>query len=111
MKVSEIVNLDCRDEENLKMLKNMLQKLPFLAGKSPTTDMLESIMHSYDKKYYISHDMILRLGSGSGGKKYYCFHLKKKDKQLKMVYGLTLFECLAKSVIYSYFMTKGKQDG
>jgi hypothetical protein len=110
-KVKEILLLDCRKEENLEELKEMLQKLPFLAGKSPTTDMLESIMHKYDAKYGISCDMILRLGSGAGGKKYYSFHIKKGEHHLRMVYGLTLFECLAKSVIYSYFMTKGKQDG
>lgn len=115
MKTEDILQLDCREKENKKIVQKVLRKIKPLSKCSEEIvpmEMLERVLRIIEKKYgyhifmifpdtYSSDDGIIWRAEVSS---------KKTDKisYNKNIYGITFYEVIAKSVIYMYSKVKGK---
>ena len=109
MKTQEILELDCRDEDNKVVLMKVLKTIkPLQRFKKTETDVseipqwaLEKVLHSTCRKYNVNvvgiqHDPLSNKDSDiwSG------MIMGRKFK--KFVYGLSIYELLAKFVVAIY---------
>jgi hypothetical protein len=104
MKISDLLLLDCRDKKNLKMIVNRLEELPAFREEAVSLDNLEKFLTKIENKYPICLGYILR------NSKDRCWSAMIKEtgnhQHLATVYGISLFEILAKSTLYLYAYIK-----
>lgn len=108
MKLSEIIQLDCREKENRILLRKALVKLPFFAETDPreiSVEDLEQAIKKMESKYDITYSYINKSQIDGG---YYCIMVEKKNpwEGLKTIFGITIFETFAKVVIFMYAYIK-----
>lgn len=108
MKIKELLDLDCRVEENKEELLRALRKIPPLAkyDKIPL-EALEKAIGSMTRKYTIMIQYICP-SYLNNGENIYCISLKliKPYKWLGNVYGSSLYEAVAKATLRMYVEVK-----
>lgn len=112
MKTEDILNLDCRKEENKKIIQKVLRKIKPLSKYSDECEIplevIEKLLAAMCKKYCINIKEITA-------------NVLANDKQiiwkatiinenefalLNYVYGISIYEVLSKSTIYIYTKVK-----
>lgn len=111
MKISQIINLDCTKKENKVILSESLLRLPFFKNKSVediTTEDLEIAMNKISMKYPIKLGYIMTHGVGTNDVYHHTFMIKDAEthNHLTTLFALTLFEGMAKTVLYLYAYVK-----
>lgn len=106
MTVNEILDLDCRVEENAEKLQNALLKIPQIQSKTKTDRVDLKIIEKYIslmcRKYsiminYITPNYI------DGQDDIYCVSVKNlKNPSNKFIYAASIYEAMAKSAIRIY---------
>lgn len=114
MKLSEILMLDCREEEKMRQLRKCLLRIPAIINLNKewnkiTTDDLDKIVYKYVKKYPITIGYINLVESDVT---HYSIMIKEKGTHewLKTVYSISLFEGFAKSLLFIYAYVKKIQE-
>lgn len=114
MKTEEILNLDCTKQENIKTLNNFLWKIKPLAKlleknnytktKLAPIELLEKALHGLCTKYGYRMQQIWCYKEENNFKFWSCGVMKEIDnnKWLGDVYGVTLWEVVAKLIIKIY---------
>lgn len=97
-KTKSFLSLNCKDEENLEILKNAVRELKWFKEKKLTINSIDSCMKAIRKKYDIYIDYIFL----SDSKEYYSATIYNGEKLLYNVYGLTYFEIFLKALLYMY---------
>lgn len=112
MTTDDILNLDCNEEKNQKILQKVLRKVKPLSKCSDEyvpIELLEKVIKKISLKYDISiHCICPDVSSSSSGIIWKVNIINKNFKTLKNVFGITMYECLAKTTIYMYSKTRGK---
>lgn len=114
MKTSQILDLDFRKEENKKIIQKVLRKIKPLSRFSDEEiipiEMLEKTICTLVQKYEIEHQWInvTYLETNSG---IYSVGVKSRvnHEWLGNVYGICIYELLAKLTIKLYSEIKSKQ--
>ena len=114
MKISSIVNLDCNVEANKEVLYSYLLKLPFFKNKTVeyiTADRLESALDKICSKYPVCLGYIMKHNRETADLPHYSFMLKTSNEHVHIItiYSLTLYEGLAKIVLYLFAYTRNKE--
>jgi hypothetical protein len=108
LKLSEILQLDCRKIENKKALNvYLVEKTPFFKKHDPAvkvdTDDIVAVLEKISDKYplIVAYMMRSKLDSNE---KWYSFMIKRIDNNeyLKTAYGYTVWEGFAKALLYIY---------
>lgn len=118
MKMSQVIGLDMRIEGNEEKLREALTKLPFFGEDSVTLEDIEKAIKKMQKKYPIKLAYI-SISEGDDVDEeppyYYSCMIKRTDdhKHVKTVWGVTLFEALAKVAIlmYGYIKSTLQKEG
>ena len=108
MKLREILDLDCRIEENKQHLLKALRKIPPLAKYDEIPlEALEKVIGTITRKYTIRIEYICPLYAKNNGN-VYCVSLKLIDpyQWLENVYGCNLYEVMAKTALRMYAEVK-----
>ena len=114
MKVSEVLNLDCRIESNRQEVQRTLRKIkPFAkwSGNMIPMEMLERCLQVLSNKYDI-HCRDIYPDTNSGNKYIIWRSIVIDGKTLETVgtvYGCTFYEVLAKTVILVYAKTRNRE--
>lgn len=116
MKVSQLIGLDCAKKENKKVLYESLLKLPFFKDKEVediTADDLENAINKISKKYPVKLGYILSHGIDVVDIPHHSFMLKTSNthEHLTTIFALTLYEGLAKTVLYLFAYVKNNYGG
>lgn len=106
MTIDEILGLDTRKAEAMKKLRKILKlKTPFFKNKEAEeliVEDLEEAIRKMTKKYPVQLSYIMR--NQNEEEEYYSLMIKNFNtgEWVKTVYGQSIFEGLAKAVIYMY---------
>ena len=112
MKISQLLELDCRKKENEAILKMKLYKIEPLAKKANSESEIDLI---YLEKFlwlmqnkYDCHVHTLSMSRGEERGEYYACNVSSFQKGMQLtslpVYGCTLYELWAKMCIYLWGM-------
>lgn len=107
MTIKWVINLDCREEENWGILQKYLKKIKPLSKYKDIEDVpiykIEKVITILLKKYNIRiRDIVPDVWSGDIPIWRCAIIYDKTLRQLVTVYGLSLYEVLAKAAIYMY---------
>lgn len=103
MTTNDLLNLDCRNAENLKALKRALTKIdPLKDIEDIQFEKLEKLINLFKKKYVVSIPMILSCSKDG----YYTMSIEAKGNKTRLVYGITMYETFAKASILLWTMLK-----
>lgn len=116
MKTEDILQLDCRKEENKKIIQKVLRKIKPLSKCSDEEEipfeMLEKVLRIIDKKYgfhiFLMFPDMLSSNDGIIWRAEVSPPQSDKVKHNKNIYGITFYELIAKVVIYEYSEVKKK---
>lgn len=109
MKTEDILNIDCRKEENKKLLNKVLLSIKQVKkrciGNEIPLEVLEDVTHGFCIHYGYITQGISTYYEGTE-KKRFCFYscsiLNKERSFLGCVYGITLWELEAKLLVKIY---------
>lgn len=112
MKTEDILQLDCRKEENKKIIQKVLRKIKPLSKYSDEEEvpfeMLEKVLRAIEKKYgYHIFMLFPDMQSSNDGIIWRAEVSLSNQKQNKNIYGISFYELIAKVVIYEYSKVKG----
>lgn len=109
MKLDDIMNISCKDEESKEKLKQALRKVkPFKSYEEVSLEQLEKFVKQVVYKY----DVILQYMTISkmDGRLMYTLSMKNdKGKWLGTVYAISMYELFAKLSIKLYSMVKNEE--
>jgi hypothetical protein len=107
LKLNEILQLDCRKQENMDILNAALGKMPF---KVVGIGDLEKAVHKMSRKYPIVLSYIM---PGPIEDNFYTFMIKNREDNnwLKTVYSNSLYEGMAKVALFMYSFIKNNYSG
>lgn len=106
MKVKEILELDCREEENRALLQKALFRIPVIAkkcseDKEVPLSVLEKVASTMSRKYYINISCILPVYVPNNGDIYKAI-IVNCITEIGTMYGCSIYEVVAKAVICMY---------
>lgn len=108
MTVNQIMQLDCRCKQNREVIQSELKKIKPLAKYSKEEQVpfekVEKLIVVLSKRYNVRvRDFVPDTWSSSDGTIWRAMITNDVTlEMLKLVYGLTLYECFAKTAIYMY---------
>lgn len=114
MNIEEILNLDCSDgtDELIEELTNIkpLRKA-FLREGDIKIEYIEKVIRLIDKKYNFGiRSLVPDCGSNNNNIVWRATILDYKSiKIMKHIFGLTLYEVMAKVAIYMYYKSKHRE--
>lgn len=113
MKLSNLLQLDCREKENKRELNEALHKLPFFSDKEKITIFdVEKAINKIQSKYNIFLGYILCVGAADGR---YSLMIKNPETQehLRTLFAISIYEGLCKVLLFEYAYVKNnyKKDG
>lgn len=113
MKVKEILELDCRKEENKTLLQKALFHIPVVAKKCSKQEevpmeVLEKVAGVIGRKYYIDIKYIVPLHIPNNCNMYRVM-IANSALEIGNVYGSSLYEALAKAVVCMYYQVEQKR--
>lgn len=114
MNIEEIINLDCSDgtDELIEELTNIkpLRKV-FLREGDIELKYIEKVIRIIDKKYCFGiRSLVPDCGSNNSSIVWRATILDYKTIDImKQIFGLTLYEVMAKVAIYMYYKSKHKE--
>lgn len=106
MTVNQVLQLDCREEENWDIIQEELKKIKPLSkcqGNVPF-EKIEKLITVISKKYDMSiKEFTPDVWSNSNGTIWRAIIINNKNlKVIEKVYGLSVYEVFAKSAIWMY---------
>lgn len=114
LKLNDILQLDLDKKGNELLLRKALTKTPFFKNSNPEdlgVEDLEKIVKKIRKKYPVTISYIML---GPLDENFYSFSLKENEehKHIGTIYGRTLFEGFAKSILllYSYIKNNYRKE-
>lgn len=110
MKVNEVLDLDCRSEENMWKLQSALKKIKPLSkydGKVPI-ESIEKLVVKVQNKYNVTaRYLFVDMSASQNTMVYSCNVMDSKSKELlKTVYGASIYEVMAKLSIAMFIAAK-----
>lgn len=107
MKTSEILNLDCRQQDNCQIIQKVLRRIKPLSGdenEDVPLNKIEKLITLLSKKYVMSiKDFVPDIHSNSSGTIWRATIMNDTDfETLQAVHGLSLYEVFIKTAIYMY---------
>lgn len=103
MTTNDLLELDCRQEENLEIIKQVLKKIePLNDIEEIPLEKLEKLIRSIKKKYMVDIPWILMCSKDG----YYSMQIEIKGSATRYVYGITLYELFGKASILLWSMIK-----
>lgn len=103
MTTNDLLELDCRNAENLKTLKKALTKIdPLKDVEDVQFEKLEKLINLFKKRYIVNIPMILSCSNDG----YYSMSIEIKGKKSRWIYGITIYEAYAKASIFLWSMLK-----
>lgn len=108
MKTEDVLNLDYREEESKNIIQNVLRQLKPLSKYSDEEevpiDALEKVIRIMTRKYLIRIRSIMPdIWSNKDNDIWRCEIVNDKNLELiKNIYGISLYEVLAKTAILMY---------
>lgn len=115
MRVRDILQLDCREEENKKVIQNMLKKIkPFSKYEDEDVEIskIEKFIGVAVKKYdlYVRDIMFASIVTDNNEILYNLHLYRESDLQIICeIYGCELYELMAKTAIYIYALIKNEK--
>lgn len=116
MKTEQILQLDCRQEENREIVQKVLRKIKPLAkcpeGQDVPFEMLERCLKVICEKYNLfCRELYPDVQAGEKNIVWRSTMIDLKDlKTIGVAYGCTLYEVLAKTVILVYAQTRKREQ-
>lgn len=117
VKAKDLIMMDARKEGVSEKMLELLYKMPFFKDSVDiTTDMLEIAIRKMQKKYPVRLAYISTITPADPEEEpetYYSFMVKRTDNHvhIKTVYGITLFDGLARVAILMFGFIKSMQKG
>lgn len=108
MKTKEIIELDYRKEENKEIIQKVLKKIKPLSKFDKTIPLksLEKCLAKLNIKY--NYYQRIFFDSQEDYILYHCYIERANKTDIKIdIYGISIYEVLAKTIIYIYSKTKG----
>ena len=111
MTTNQIMNLDCREPENQEIIQKVLRQVKPLSKCSDEFIPVEKIERTI-KVLCVKYDLFVQsivpdCHSNENGIIWRAGIFDRKDlSHLGNAYGLTMYECLAKTAIYLYSITR-----
>ena len=115
MRVRDILQLDCREEENKEVIQNMLKKIkPFSKYEDEDVEIskIEKFIGVATKKYdlYVRDIMFASIVTDNNEILYNLHLYRESDLQIICeIYGCELYELMAKTAIYIYALIKNEK--
>ena len=115
MRVRDILQLDCREEENKEVIQNMLKKIkPFSKYEDEDVEIskIEKFIGVAVKKYdlYVRDIMFASIVTDNNEILYNLHLYRESDLQIICeIYGCELYELMAKTAIYIYALIKNEK--
>lgn len=115
MRVRDILQLDCREEENKEVIQNMLKKIkPFSKYENEDVEIskIEKFIGVATKKYdlYVRDIMFASIVTDNNEILYNLHLYRESDLQIICeIYGCELYELMAKTAIYIYALIKNEK--
>ena len=115
MRVRDILQLDCREEENKKVIQKMLKKIkPFSKYEDEDVEIskIEKFIGVATKKYdlYVRDIMFASIVTDNNEILYNLHLYRESDLQIICeIYGCELYELMAKTAIYIYALIKNEK--
>ena len=115
MRVRDILQLDCREEENKEVIQNMLKKIkPFSKYEDEDVEIskIEKFIGVAIKKYdlYVRDIMFASIVTDNNEILYNLHLYRESDLQIICeIYGCELYELMAKTAIYIYALIKNEK--
>ena len=115
MRVRDILQLDCREEENKEVIQKMLKKIkPFSKYENEDVEIskIEKFIGVATKKYdlYVRDIMFASIVTDNNEILYNLHLYRESDLQIICeIYGCELYELMAKTAIYIYALIKNEK--
>ena len=115
LRVRDILQLDCREEENKEVIQNMLKKIkPFSKYENEDVEIskIEKFIGVATKKYdlYVRDIMFASIVTDNNEILYNLHLYRESDLQIICeIYGCELYELMAKTAIYIYALIKNEK--
>lgn len=115
MRVRDILQLDCREEENKEVIQKMLKKIkPFSKYEDEDVEIskIEKFIGVATKKYdlYVRDIMFASIVTDNNEILYNLHLYRESDLQIICeIYGCELYELMAKTAIYIYALIKNEK--
>lgn len=111
MKTDQILNLDCRNEENKKIIQKVLRKIKPLSKYSDENEVpmqaIEKVIMIISNKYFLRIAQIYAdTRANDEAIVWRAVIYKNEICIMQMIYGLSMYELLAKCAIYMYAESK-----
>ena len=115
MRVRDILQLDCREEESKEVIQKMLKKIkPFSKYENEDVEIskIEKFIGVATKKYdlYVRDIMFASIVTDNNEILYNLHLYRESDLQIICeIYGCELYELMAKTAIYIYALIKNEK--
>ena len=115
MRVRDILQLDCREEENKEVIQNMFKKIQAFStyeNEDVEISKIEKFIGVAIKKYdlYVRDIMFASIVTDNNEILYNLHLYRESDLQIICeIYGCELYELMAKTAIYIYALIKNEK--
>lgn len=109
MNTNDILNLDCRVKENKEIIQKVLKKIKPLEKYSEEIkiEVLENLLKKICIKYSFEIEYIIPRMHDNESKIIWEIKIKNEGTS-KQIFGISLYECISKSIIYTYSKVRKK---